>query len=251
MPVGGPPGEGAPRRHGPGSGGSLTAALARWGRLLALEAAVAVGPEAALPVVALIVVTGLHLTGPAAGPESWRALFVENCASLLPVGVALALVPALLRDAEHGTLEAAVSLPARGVAAARLAVLLGGGAVLATVWLAALAAFWGPVAYFAGLYAAMGPALFLGGLGVVAATLAGRATVGYLTVIGWALGDLVLRLLGAFHAVGGLQWLDVFAYRWPAPGPGWRAVTAVQGGVGAVLLAQAALRARALLRRLL
>jgi hypothetical protein len=226
-------------------------AWVRGARRWALEAAVVLGPDTALPVIALVLVTLLHATAPALGPESWRALFVENCASFLPVGLALAVVPALLRDAEHGTLDAAIGLPARRIAAARLTVLLGGGAALAALWLGVLAAFWGPVPYGAGLYAAMGPTLFLSGLGLLSATLAGRATVGYLTVIGWPLGDLVLRLLGAFQAAPPLQWLDVFAYRWPLPHPEWSAVDAVQAVVGALLLLQGGLRARQLLRRLL
>jgi hypothetical protein len=220
-------------------------------RLLRAEWSVLAGPETALPAVALIVFTALHAFGPAAGPESWRALFVENCQSLLPVGIALAAVPALLRDAEHGTVEGALVLPARAVGAARLVLVLGGGAALAVAWLALLAAAWGPVAFAAGLWAALGPTLFLAGLGVLAGAATGRASVGYLLVLGWPTADLVLRLLGTFPTIPLLQWLNVFAYRWPLPAPAWPAVAGLQALLGAALLLAALLSGRRLLQRLL
>lgn len=220
-------------------------------RLLVLEWPVLAGPETGLPVVALLLVTLLHAVGPAVGPESWRSLFVENCASFVPIGLALAAVPSLLRDAEHGTLEEVLTLPSVGVTARRLILLLGGGGLLTVLWLAVLAAVWGPVAYAEGLAAALGPTLFLTGLGTLLATAAGRATVGYLGVIGWPLGDLVLRLLGAFAAWPSLQALDVFAYRWPAPGVPWAAVDAGQAAAGALLLAVTVAGSRRLWRRLL
>ncbi len=161
------------------------------------------------------------------------------------------MAPALLRDREHGRLEAAIALPARAVAGARLTLLLGGSAVLAVLWLALLAAFWGPVAFGAGLFAALGPTLLLSGLGLSAAAATGRSTVGYVVVVGWALGDLVLRLLGAFSAIHPLQWLNVFAYRWPVAAPGWRAVAAAQALAGALLLAHALANSRRRWRRLL
>lgn len=221
------------------------------GRILRLEWPVVAGPETALPVVALLLLTALHAAGPAVGPESWRALFVENCQSLLPPAIALAAVPALLRDAEHGRLEGAAVLPVRAVALARLAIVIGGSGLLAALWLTALSLLWPPVALLAGLGAALGPTLLLAGLGLLAGTLAGRATVGYLVVLGWPLGDLVLRLLGAFQAIPALQWLDVFAYRWPAAGAAWPAVAQFQGVCGLVLLAALVAAARTLLRRLL
>jgi hypothetical protein len=220
-------------------------------RLLGAEWAVLAGPEAALPVVALIVFTALHAFGPPGGTESWRALFVENCQSLLPVGIALAAVPALLRDAEHGTVEGALVLPARAVAAARLLLVLGGGALLSILWLGLLAALWGPVAFGAGMWAALGPTLWLSGLGALGGAAAGRATVGYLLVLGWPTGDLVLRLLGAFQAFPALQWLNVFAYRWPLATPSWPAVAGGQAVAGAALLLWALLAARRLLERLI
>ncbi len=216
-----------------------------------LEWPILAGPETALPVVALVVFTGLHATLPRSGAESWARLFVENCQSLLPLALALAAVPALLRDAEHGTVEAAIVLPSRAVLATRLAVILGGGGALCAAWLGVLALLWGPVAFGAGLWAAAGPTLFLAGLGLLLASASGRSTVGYLAVIGWATGDLVLRLLGAFRAVPALQWCDVFAFRWPLPAPGWPAVAGGQGAFGAALLLATLLAARPLLRRLL
>ncbi len=223
----------------------------RTARLLRAEWAVLAGPETALPAVALAVFTALHAFGPATGPESWRALFVENCQSLLPVGVALAAVPALLRDAEHGTVEGALVLPARTVGFSRLFLVLAGSAILALLWLGLLAAAWGPVAFAAGLWAALGPTLFLSGLGVLAGAATGRSSVGYLLVLGWPTADLVLRLLGAFQAIPALQWLNVFAYRWPLALPAWPAVAGLQALLGAALLLAALLSGRRLLQRLL
>ena len=220
-------------------------------RLLALEWRVVRGAETALPLLALVAITLLHRLLPASGPESWRSLFVETCQSYVPIAVALAVVPALLRDQEHGRLEAAIALPARGVASARLVLLLGGSALLTVLWLALLAAFWGPVPFGAGLFAALGPTLLLSGLGLGAAASAGRSTVGYLVVIAWPLGDLILQLLGAFRATHPLQWLDVFAYRWPVAAPAWQAVAAAQALAGALLLAIAVTSTRTRLRRLL
>lgn len=220
-------------------------------RQLRLEAAVVLGPESLLPALALLVVTALHSLSPATGAESWRSLFIENCQSLLPIAFGLAAVPLLLRDAEHGTLEQALTLPVPAVAALRLLLVLGGNALLAASWLALLAAAWGPVALGAGLWAALGPTLLLSGLGVLAATAAGRVTVGQLVVIGWVLGDLVLRLLGWGAAFPALQWLDAFAYRWPVTGVAWPAVAGAQAAVGVILLIAVVRRSRALLLRLL
>lgn len=176
---------------------------------------------------------------------------METCQSFLPIGFALAVVAAVLRDAEHGTLEGAVTLPTAAVTATRLTVLLGGNALLAVLWLALLVAIWGPAAYGAGLFAALGPALLLCAFGVAAATVVGRATLGYLLVIGWPLGNLVLHLLGWFGTFPVLQRLNVFADRWPVPGVGWPAVAGTQGLAGAVVLALVLAWSRPLLRRLL
>jgi hypothetical protein len=219
--------------------------MRRW----ALEWLVAAGPEALLTPVALVVFTALHAVGPSTGPEAWRSLFVENCQSLLPIAIALGLVPVLLRDAEHGTLEEAITLPASRLAAVRLALLGLGPAALAVAWLAVLAALWGPVAFGEGLFAALGPTLFLSGLGAWAALATGRATVGYLVVIGWPLGDLVLRLLGAFAGLPALQVLDVFAYRWPVPRVPWVLVDVLQAAGGAALWARVVLGVRTSWRR--
>jgi len=223
----------------------------RMTRALWLELKTVFGPETALPVVSLCAITLLHWLSPASGQESWRSLFIENCSSFIPLGVALAAVPLLLREAEHGTVEDAIALPARGILALRLALVIGGTAVLAVLWLAALAALWGPVPLGAGLYAALGPALWLTGLGLATSSIAGRATVGYLVTIGWVLADLIARLLGWFAQFPVLQWWNVLAYRWPLPSPGWPAVTAWQAVLGAVLLAGTVLTSPGLLRRLL
>lgn len=198
--------------------------------LTRLELRAALGPEALMPVLALLLVAVMKMASPTRGPESWSALFTENVESFVAIAIALAMVPLLLREMEHRVLEEGITSRPQFVGLMRFVLFFGGFWGLSILWLGLLDLFWGPVAFAQGLYAGLGPSLLLSGVGTYGALRTGRSSVGYLLGIGWALADLILRLLGAL--AGPLQIINVFAYRWPAPGISWQEVAAVQGLVG-------------------
>ncbi len=146
--------------------------------------------------------------------SNWQRHFVENCESFIPLTLALITTPLLLVDSEAGMVELGATLPKRNILQLRWLLLWMScwGFLLAS--LEGMNLVWGPVLFWRGVLAALGPSLFLTALAVWSATLSGRVAVGYLVAIGLPVADLILRILGAFSAFPPLQLLDTFAYRW-------------------------------------
>jgi hypothetical protein len=207
-------------------------------RRLWLELRVGWGPTAWLVPLGLVVLTLMH-TGFGGGPPLWRVNFIENCEAFVPVAMGLASAPILLVEAEEHTWELTGMLPVSAVAGLRLVAVVGGQWLLVLAWLAGLRLVWGPVPYWQGFLAAWGPGLFLGGLATLTASAAGRVSLGYLMALGLPVADLVLKLLGALAAAPLLQFVNVFAYRWPAAVPPWWAVKTAMAAAGLLLYALA------------
>ncbi|MCY0877651.1 MAG: hypothetical protein OWU84_01720 [Firmicutes bacterium] len=171
--------------------------------------------------------------------QNWPRHFIENMESFMPLTVALISAPLIQLDSDQGMVEMNATLPQRLILWIRLAVLWG------TCWALLLAGaeimnlLWGPVRFWAGVWAAVGPAALLTGLALWATLLTTRLAVGYLVVIGLPVADLILKILGAFNAVPWLQLIDTFAYRWNVPAMPWWVVKAVMLGAGGVLIALA------------
>ncbi len=168
--------------------------------------------------------------------QNWPKHFVENMESFVPTAVALISAPMLVADGEQGMLEVSATLPHKRIAQVRWLVVWGAS------WAAILAGaeimniIWGPVAFWTGVAAALGPALFLSGLAIWASVLTARLVLGYLVAVGLAAADLILRVLGAFNAVPALQFLDVFAYRWNIAAVSWKWVVLFMGIAGLCLI---------------
>ncbi|PSR33145.1 MAG: hypothetical protein C7B46_11285 [Sulfobacillus benefaciens] len=145
---------------------------------------------------------------------NWRKHYIENMESFFPIAMAIITTPVFLVDHEDNVLEHEATSPMRAISHWRLAVLW------TTMWFVVMVvglgfdAIWGPVDFWAGAYATLGPAVFLSGLAIWTTLLTNRLAVGYLTVLSLAAADLILRILGAFQALWGLQLLDLFAFRW-------------------------------------
>ncbi len=181
----------------------------------------------------------------------WRRHFIENCESFIPIALALITAPLLLVDSEAGMVELSATLPLRAILQARLLGLWGMSWALLLLGLEAMNLLWGPVPFWSGILAAIGPSLFLTALAVWSATLSGRLAVGYLATIALPVADLILRILGAYAAVPPLQLLDTFAYRWSMASPSWYAVKLFMLVVGFVGLQGCILLANRIYRRTL
>ncbi|MGC8488203.1 MAG: hypothetical protein ACP5QO_08285 [Clostridia bacterium] len=206
---------------------------------LRLEAALALAPAVWLIPAALVVLGFMH-TGIGGGAGVWRANFPENTEALLPVAFGLASAHLLLVEHDDGQIEITGAYPMAAVARTRLLALIGGGWLLVLVGLLALRVLFGPVPFWSGVLTGIGPGLFLGGIACWAAASTGRVTMGYLLAVGIPVMDLVLRLLGGFHVLWPLQFLNVFAWRWPLVTPPWWLVKVLMGAVGLFCYARAA-----------
>jgi hypothetical protein len=219
--------EGAPRR----------------GERFLLELKLALGAPWALVPVGLVVLLLMH-TGLGGGSAAWAAHWAENCEAFIPIGFGIGSSSLLLVEHDEGTVEMVSPLPMPRLARARVLSVVGGMWILVVVWLLILRVLFGPVPFFTGMVAALGSGLLLGGASVLAATVSGRVALGYLVAIGVPVLDLVLQLLGVFRLLWPLQFINVFAYRWATPEPGWMPVKLVMVVVGIILYLNAMRRWR-------
>lgn len=221
-----------------GGGRRAEAPVSAARRRLALELKLGWGAPWLLVPLGLVVLTLMH-TGLGGGPSVWARHWAENCEAFIPIGFGIGSASILLVEHEEGMLEMAAPLPLPRMARARMAGLVGGAWLLVLVWLAILRVLFGPVPFATGLVAAFGPGLLLGGGAALVASVSGRVALGYLVAIGLPVMDLVLQLLGVFHHLWPLQVVNVFAYRWATPLPGWLAVKVIMGLAGLWLYARA------------
>jgi hypothetical protein len=171
--------------------------------------------------------------------RNWPRHFIENMESFMPLAVALISTPLILTDSDQGMVELNATLPHREILWVRFGVVWGFCWLILLSGAAVMSLFWGPVRFWAGVWAAVGPAAFLTGLGLWATLWSARLSVGYLVVIGLPVADLILKILGAFSALPWLQLLDMFAYRWNVPAMPWWIVKGVMLAAGFVLIALA------------
>jgi len=201
-----------------------------------------------VPVALLLVALTHGVLEPAA---LWRRHFIEDCESFIPIALALITTPLLLVDSEAGMVELSATLPRRTILQVRWLTLWAACWALLLAGLEAMNLIWGPVLFWRGILAALGPSLFLTALAVWSATLSGRLAVGYLATIAFPVADLILRILGAYTVVPPLQLLDTFAYRWTMASPPWYAVKLFMLVVGLAGLQGCILLANRLYRRTL
>lgn len=168
--------------------------------------------------------------------QNWPTHFIENMESFFPVALALISTPILIADSQQSMTELTATLPHKKILITRVYV------VWALSWLVILIGtdimnlLWGPVPFWEGMLAALGPALFLSGLAVWATLFTTRVAVGYLVVLGLPAADLILKVLGAFNAVPWLQLINTFSYRWMTPGVPWWIPKLMMLVVGTILM---------------
>lgn len=176
--------------------------------------------------------------------QNWQKHFIENMESFFPIALALITAPILIVDSEHGMLEINATLPHRLILVTRVYAVWGLCWLVILLGAAVMDLIWGPVPFWEGMLAALGPALFLSALAVWASLLTARLAVGYLVALGLPVADLILRVLGAFQAIPALQLLDTFSYRWAVPSVPWWMPKLFMLVVGAVLFERAVATSR-------
>lgn len=218
-----------------------------WGKKLAFEFKIAGGLVTGLVVAALILIALTH--GVLELAVNWRKHFIENSESFIPLALALASAPMLLVDSEHHMTELTSSLPQVAILHTRWLALWGPMWMVLLCGMEVMNLIWGPVHFWDGVLAALGPGLFLTGLAIWAGLLSARVAVAYLVAIGLPVADLILRILGAFTVIPPLQLLDVFAYRWTMASPAWWEVKWFMLIIGAALIEGAIRHRRRFLSR--
>jgi hypothetical protein len=203
-----------------------------------LELRLALNPTVWLVPAALVLLALMH-TGLGGGAAVWARHWVENAEAFVPIAFGIMSAPLLLVEADEHTWEMNGMLPVPRVAGVRLLAVVGGGWLVTLLWLAVLRVAFGPVPFWNGVLAALGPGLFLGGLAAWVAARTARVAMGYLMAVGVPVADLVLKLLGGFQVLWPLQLLDVFAYRWMTPLPPWWVVKVVMAAGGLYCYAMA------------
>ena len=173
---------------------------------------------------------------------TWPKHFIENMESFLPLALALLSTPLFMIDSEQGMTELNATLPHQNILTARIAGVWALGWLVFLVGAELMNIAWGPVAYWSGVLAALGPALFLTGLAIWATLITARVAVGYLVALGLPVADLILRVLGAFAAVPPLQLIDTFSYRWVTPAMPWWIPKLFLLAVGCILIASAVVK---------
>lgn len=169
----------------------------------------------------------------------WPRHFIENMESFMPLTIALISTPLLITDSEQGMTELNATLPNRKILWTRWALVWASCWVVLLVGADIMNVLWGPVKFWTGVWAALGPALFLTGLALWGTLLTARLAVGYLIALGLPVTDLILKILGAFSAVPLLQLLDTFSYRWNVSSVPWWAAKLFMLVVGAALIVAA------------
>ena len=129
---------------------------------LVLELKLAGGAPWILVPLGLLVLTLMH-TGLGGGAAEWAPHWAENCEAFLPLGFGIGSASLLLVEHDEGMLEMASALPLPRLARTRTLALVGGAWLLVLVWLVGLRVLFGPVPFWTGVGAALGPGLFLGG----------------------------------------------------------------------------------------
>jgi hypothetical protein len=165
-----------------------------------------------LILLALLLLAATH--GALGLAQNWKRHFSENMESFFPMALALLSAPILVADLDQGMIELSAALPHRRVLVARIYAVWGASWLAILAGSGVMALMWGPVPYWSGMLAALGPAMFLSAVAVWATLLTARTSVGYLAALGIPAADLILRVLGAFTAIPALQLIDVFSYRW-------------------------------------
>lgn len=89
------------------------------------------------------------------------------------------------------------------------------------------------------------------GLALWASALTKRVAVGYLVAIALPVSDLIVRVLGGFQAFPLLQFVNLFAFRWPITSVNWQIVAVTQFVTGFLLMTMAIIFARWLYQRML
>ncbi len=181
----------------------------------------------------------------------WPDPLVENAEAFLPLALALSAAPLLTIEYDQGMIELSPRLPLRRSLHLRWLAVWGPFFLISAVGLRVMTHFFGTVNGWSLALAVLGPGAFLGGLSLLAASLSGKAAVGYVSAIALVVADLVLRELGLFASAPRLQWINAFAYRWQLPAPAWQGVSLAQLAAGFVLMEATILLAPRLYRRLL
>lgn len=166
----------------------------------------------------------------------WRKHYIENMESFFPLAIALITAPLIVIDADQGMIEQIVDLPYIRMLHLRLTAVWTAYWSISLVGVEILNLIWGPVHLWEGLLAAVGPALFLTGLGLWGTLYSGRVAVGYLLALGLPTADLILRIIGVFTALPWFQLLDTFAYRWNIAAMPWWIVKIVMAVIGLMMI---------------
>lgn len=175
--------------------------------------------------------------------------FVENLESFFPLALALISTPILLIDVEQGMAELNATLPRISILVTRVHAVWGVSWAVILIGTEVMNLVWGPVPFWSGMLAALGPALFLTGLAVWATLLTGRVAVGYLVALGLPATDLILRVMGAFAAFPPLQLINTFSYRWMIPSVAWWVPKVVMLVAGTILFERAVAKSGRYLNR--
>ncbi len=165
--------------------------------------------------------------------------FIENLESFFPLALALISTPILLIDAEQGMAELNATLPRIPILITRVRAVWGVSWAAIFLGTEAMNLLWGPVPFWSGMLAILGPALFMTGLCVWATLLTGSVVVGYLVALGLPVADLILKVMGAFAAFPPLQLINTFSYRWMIPSIAWWVPKVVMLVAGTILFERA------------
>ncbi|PSR27492.1 hypothetical protein SAMN00768000_2790 [Sulfobacillus thermosulfidooxidans DSM 9293] len=203
-------------------------------------------------ILAGISVTLLALThGPLELARLWQHHFIENCEAFFPLTYAFITAPLMVIDHEFGMIELTSSLPRQHILLVRWIITWGMATLVNIVFVSIMISLWGPVRLGAGILAALGPLFLESGLALWASALTKRVAVGYLVAIALPVSDLIVRVLGGFQAFPLLQFVNLFAFRWPITSVNWQIVAVTQFVTGFLLMTMAIIFARWLYQRML
>lgn len=180
----------------------------------------------------------------------WQGHLVANVEAFLSLALALSTAPLLTLEYAQGMIELSHRIPLRRSLHLRWLAVWGPFLLILGVGLWVIELF-GAVNWWSLALAVLGPGAFFGGLSLLAASISGKAALGYVSAIALFAADLVLRGLGVFASAPRLQWINAFAYRWQLPVPAWQGVYLAQLAAGLVFIEAAILLAPSLYRRLL
>lgn len=151
----------------------------------------------------------------------WQHHYIANLELYFPLALAWLSTPILIADQAPGMGRIGTALPRRWILAARVYLVWGISWIIILAGTGVMSRVWGPVPYWSGMLAVLGPAVLLSSLSVWTTILTSRSATGYLAALGLPTADLILRALGAFAVLPELQLFDVFSYRWAVAGVAW------------------------------